>query len=106
MRAAAEIEAGIARFRSAYPSTLRFDYALGRGASKAPFRVAAMWRDERFTYIRADPEEAPALYEERDGKPSLVPYDFAEGLYVTRRPLADGWLRIGKRQLRFRRDAR
>ncbi len=90
-------------FRASYPSTLRFDYILEPGAASGPFRVAAMWRDERFTYVRADPEELPVLYERRDGKPSLVPYDFADGLYVTRRPLADGWLQIGKRRLRFRR---
>ena len=65
-----------------------------------------MWLDDRFTYIRADPEEAPALYEFRDGKPSMVPYDFYDGLYVTGRPLADGWLQIGKRKVRFRRAER
>ena len=102
-RAAAEIRAGIERFRSEYPATLRFDYGLEREAGDAPFHVRAMWRDDRFTYIRADPEEAAALYERRDGKPSLVPYDFSDGLYVTRRPLADGWLQIGKRKLRFHR---
>ncbi len=101
-----ESEARVEQFRSAYPRSLRFEYELGRGASAAPFRVVAMWRDDRFTYIRADPEEAPALYESRDGKPSMVPYDFADGLYVTRRLLGDGWLQIGKRKLRFRRASR
>ena len=105
-RALREIESETERFRSAYPATLRFDYVLEPRAASEPFRVAAMWRDDRFTYIRADPEEAAALYEQRDGKPSLVPYDFADGLYVTRRPLADGWLQIGKRKLRFRRIRR
>ncbi len=93
------------QFRASYPRSMRFDYRLETGASNVPFRVAAMWRDDRFTYIRADPEEAAALYEARDGKPSMVPYDFAEGLYVTRRPIADGWLQIGKRRLRFWRIA-
>ncbi len=102
-RADREIASGIERFRSEYPGSLRFDYSLERTARAAPFKVRAMWRDERFTYIRADPEEVPVLYEQRDGKPSLVPYDFADGLYVTRRILADGWLQIGKRKLRFRR---
>ena len=102
-RAEREIEEGVAAFRAAYPATLRFDYELDERAATAPFGVRAMWRDDRFTYIAADPEEAPALYESRDGKPSLVPYDFADGLYVTRRPLGDGWLQIGKRRLRFRR---
>lgn len=94
------------RFRAEYPRTMRFDYVVDRRYGDDPFKVVAMWRDDRFTYIRAQPEEAPALYEERDGQPSLVPYDFADGLYVTRRPLADGWLQIGKRRLRFRRIRR
>ena len=105
-RARAQAEERIEQYRAAYPGTLRFDYKLDRRAAEAPFKVRAIWRDERFTYIRADPEEAPALYESRDGKPSLVPYDFADGLYVTRRPLSDGWLQIGKRKLLFRRAAK
>ena len=103
-RAHADVADRTAAFRAAYPSKLRFDYVLDSGAGKAPFRVEAMWRDDRFTYIRAEPEETPALYESRDGRPSLVPYDFGEGLYVTRRLLGDGWLQIGKRKLRFQRE--
>lgn len=105
-RARRVIEAERERFRAEYPLTLRFDYRLGRRPLRDPFQVRAIWRDDRFTYIRADPEEAPALYEERDGKPSLVPYDFENGLYVTKRILGDGWLQIGKRQLRFSRVRR
>ncbi len=109
-RAAAEAvraaERQVEEFRAAYPRRLRFAYELDGAAREAPFRVAAMWLDDRFTYIRADPEEAPALYESRDGKPSMVPYDFYDGLYVTRRPMADGWLQIGKRKARFRRSER
>ena len=105
-RARRETETGIEAFRVAYPRTLRFDYELDRGAAAGPFGVRAMWRDDRFTYIRADPEEVPALYESRDGQPSMVPYEFEDGLYVTRRPLADGWLQIGRRKLRFRRAGR
>ena len=102
-RIASDVASGIESFRAAYPGTLRFDYSLDSRASEAPFRVRAMWRDDRFTYIRAAPEEVPALYESRDGKPSMVPYDFVDGLYVTRRLLGHGWLQIGKRRLRFRR---
>ncbi|MYC65104.1 MAG: hypothetical protein F4X12_02085 [Acidobacteriia bacterium] len=105
-RARHDAEQRVEAFRAAYPRSLRFEYELDREAQEAPFRVAAMWLDDRFTYIRADPEEAPALYESRDGKPSMVPYDFYDGLYVTRRPLADGWLQIGKRKVRFRRAER
>lgn len=102
-RARSEADQSVEAFRSSYPGSLRFDYELGRGAAAAPFRVRAMWRDDRFTYLRADPDEVAALYESRDGEPSLVPYEFSDGLYVTRRPLADGWLQIGKRKLVFRR---
>lgn len=101
-----DAEQRVEAFRAAYPRSLRFEYELDREALQAPFRVAAMWLDDRFTYIRAGPEEAPALYESRDGRPSMVPYDFYDGLYVTRRPLADGWLQIGKRKVRFRRAER
>ena len=97
-----QVAADRAAFRAEYPARLRFAYELERHAAARPFRVRAMWRDDRFTYIAADPEEAPALYESRDGAPSLAPYDFADGLYVARRPLGDGWLQIGKRKLRFR----
>ena len=102
-RAERQIEDGVAAFRVAYPATLRFDYEFDGRAAAVPFGVRAMWRDDRFTYIRAAPEESPALYESRDGKPSMVPYDYADGLYVTRRLLGDGWLQIGKRRLGFRR---
>lgn len=102
-KAKEQIEADRERFRSSYPSTLRFDYRFGRQRGRDPFHVEAIWRDDRFTYIRADPEEVPALYEERDGKPSLVPYEFSDGLYVTRRLLGDGWLQIGERRLTFQR---
>ena len=104
--AAAEIEA----FRASYPTRLAFEYRLDRDAAKRPFLVEAMWHDGTFTYIRSRAQEAPALYELRDGEPSLVPFDLGEdGLYVARRVLADGWLRIGDERLRWRfepRDAR
>ena len=102
-RAERQVEDRVAAFRVAYPATLRFDYEFDGRPAAAPFGVRAMWRDDRFTYIKAAPEESPALYESRDGKPSMVPYDYAGGLYVTGRPLGDGWLQIGKRKLSFRR---
>ena len=98
-RAAAEIEA----FRAVYPERLRFEYRLDRGASERPFRVEAMWHDGEFTYLRSRAQESPALYELRDGEPSLVAFDLTEdGLYVARRVLGDGWLQIGEERLRWR----
>lgn len=102
-RAEAEIEA----FRASYPARLAFEYRLGRRTSERPFRVEAMWHDGRFTYIRSRAQESPALYEMKDGKPSLVAYDLTEdGLYVARRVLGDGWLQIGDRRAGWRFEPR
>ena len=98
-RAAAEVEA----FRASYPKRLRFEYRLDRDASERPFRIEAMWHDGEFTYLRSRAQESPALYEVRDGEPSLVAFDLTEdGLYVARRVLGDGWLQIGEERLRWR----
>ena len=96
-------EAEIEAFRAAYPERLRFEYRLDRDASERPFRVEAMWHDGEFTYLRSRAQESPALYELRDGEPSLVAFDLTEnGLYVARRVLGDGWLQIGDKRLRWR----
>jgi len=102
-RAAAEVEA----FRASYPERLRFEYRLDRDASERPFRIEAMWHDGEFTYLRSRAQEAPALYELRDGEPSLVAFDLTEdGLYVARRVLGDGWLQIGGERAGWRFEPR
>ena len=64
-----------------------------------------MWHDGQFTYLRSSAQESPAIYELKDGKPSLVAYDLTpEGLYIARHVLGDGWLRIGKQRARWRFD--
>ena len=108
VRAAADAE--IEAFRASYPTRLRFEYRLDRDASRRPFLVEAMWHDGQFTYLRSHAQEAPALYELKDGEPSLVAFDLGEdGLYVARRVLGDGWLQIGDERTGWRfepRDAR
>ena len=102
-RAEADIEA----FRAEYPGRLRFEYRLDSDAAKRPFLVEAMWHDGRFTYIRSRAQESPALYELRDGDPSLVAFDLSQdGLYVARHVLDDGWLQIGDKRLRWRFEPR
>ncbi|MXW55228.1 MAG: hypothetical protein F4X22_13145 [Gemmatimonadales bacterium] len=102
-RARAAAEAEIEAFRASYPERLRFEYRLDRDAEKRPFLVEAMWHDGRFTYLRSRAQEAPALYELRDGEPALVAFDLTEdGLYVARHVLGDGWLQIGEERLRWR----
>ncbi len=102
-RARQEAEAAVAEqveaFRSSYPGMMRFEYRLDGKALRDPFSVVAMWNDGRHTYLRSTAPESPAIYEARDGKPSLVEYELSEdGLYVAQRVLRDGWLQIGKQR--------
>ncbi len=60
------------QFRSEYALQIRFDYDFPK--NKRPFDVQAIWQDGRFTYIRSSAAEKPALYERKDGKPSLVSF--------------------------------
>ena len=97
--AASEAEA----FRAEYPTRLKFSYRLEDKAFQWPFLVEGMWHDGRFTYLRSNAQESPALYEEKDGQPALVAYDLGEdGLYIARHVLGDGWLQIGKQRVRWR----
>ena len=90
-------------FRSAYPRRIQFPYSLDSDARGWPFLVEAMWHDGQFTYLRSHADESPALYEERDGDPSLIAYDLTEnGLYIVRRIIGDGWLQLGKNRVRWR----
>lgn len=96
--AAQEAEA----FRTQYPKSLTFDYMFE--ARRAPFDVVAIYHDDKFTYIKASPQEVPALYEMKDGKASLVNYSFDSGLYTVQKVLEGGWLAIGKAKLNFTRE--
>lgn len=92
------------QFRASYPAKLQFDYSFDRKvAARAPFHVAAVYRDDKFTYIRANPQEVPALYEVKDGKPSLINYSFSNGLYTVPKILDAGYLAIGKEKMTFQR---
>jgi type IV secretion system protein VirB9 len=94
------------QFRARYPAQLKFDYSFDqKAAAKAPFNVAAIYRDDKFTYIRANPQEVPALYEVKEGKPSLINYSFANGLYTVPKLLDAGYLAIGKQKMSFERIA-
>jgi len=104
-QAESEAAEAVNRFRADYPGRLSFAYQLDKKARQWPFLVDAMWHDGQFTYLRSRAQEAPAIYELKDGKPSLVAYDLTpEGLYIARHVLGDGWLRIGKKRARWRFD--
>ena len=94
----AAIDNGISRF----VSNVRFPYRFEAG--KKPFFVRAMYRDDKFTYVQARPEESPTLYEIKDGKPNLVNFDYKNGVYVVDKILDRGYLVIGKQKLGFLRE--
>lgn len=101
------IEAGaadeVSRFRSSYPTKLRFDYTLDPRAAKEPFRVSAIYHDEAFTYIQCAATEKPALYEVKDGKPNLISFQAENGVYIASKIIDSGYLAVGKKKLRFTR---
>jgi len=94
----------IAAYREGYPSKLQFPYAPIK--YEKPFLVRAIWTDGQFTFIRTDATELPALYEMKDGSPSLVGFDVHGGTYVVPKVLDSGYLALGKERLSFSRQAR
>lgn len=97
--AQAAIERETGQFRAQYPASLKFPYRVE--SAKRPFNVSAMYTDGKFTYIQAHPEEPPALYELKDGKPNLLQFEFSNGTYVAAKVLGSGYLAIGKKKLSF-----
>jgi len=88
-------------FKASYPSTLHFDYTWDQKKGSA-LGIEQIWRDDKFTYLRGKFQETPALYELKDGKGSLINYDFANGLYTIPKSVAQGYLSIGKQRVDFR----
>jgi type IV secretory pathway VirB9-like protein len=87
--------------RADYPSRLRFDYTFER--NKKPFSISEVWHDGSSTFIRSTARELPALYEEKDGEPSIVNYQVQDGgTYVIHKVLERGYLMLGKEKLAFR----
>ena len=86
-----------------YPAALKFDYRFKK--NEPPFLVSAIYHDDKFTYIKADAQETPAVYEVKEGKPSLVQFDFKDGVYTLPKILTEGYLSIGKKRLTFDQEA-
>ena len=95
------IDRETSQFRTQYPGSLRFPYRFEAG--KKPFNLTAMYHDGKFTYIQAHPDEPPALYELKDGKPDLIQFEFRNGVYVAAKVLDSGYFAIGKQKLAFTR---
>ena len=91
-------------YRSQYPGSLHFDYTWDEKKGKE-LGLQQIWRDDKFTYLRGQFQETPALYEVKEKKPSLINFDFANGLYTVPKELDSGYLAIGKQRVDFHRNA-
>jgi len=89
-------------YQSQYPGTLHFDYTWDSSKGKM-LGLQQIWRDDKFTYLRGQFQETPALYELKDKKPSLINFDFSNGLYTVPKELDNGYLAIGKQKVEFHR---
>jgi type IV secretory pathway VirB9-like protein len=86
-------------FAAAYPTQLAFDYSFQK--NKKPFYVAAIWHDDKATYIRARAKDKPTLYQLVDGQPTLIEYQLRGDVYVVPKVLDAGQLKIGTKSLTF-----
>lgn len=88
-------------------TTIQHDYKYA-DAAKDPFNVTAIYHDDRFTYIEATLHGTLAVYELNDGKPVLIQHnlDRKTGRYTIPKVLEDGYLLVGKSELRFHREAK
>ena len=86
-------------FRREYPGRLEFAY--GTPKYERPFFVRSIWHDGEFTYIKAEARELPALYEVKDGQPSLVNFQVQDGTYIVPKVLDRGYLALGNQRFSF-----
>lgn len=101
--AQAQFAAQIDTFRSSYATKLQFDYPVDSKAAREPFLVSAIYHDDAFTYIKCAAREKPALYEIKDGKPSLISFQIENGVYIVPKVVDAGYLAVGKKKLPFAR---
>ncbi len=103
---AAEIKAAETKaesYRSQYPGSLHFDFTWDAKKGKE-LGLQQIWHDDKFTYLRGQFQETPALYEMKDGKGSLINFDYSNGLYTVPKQLDNGYLAIGKKRVDFHRS--
>ena len=90
-------------YRSQYPGSLHFDFTWDAKKGKE-LGLQQIWHDDKFTYLRGQFQETPALYELKDGKGSLINFDYNAGLYTVPKQLENGYLAIGKKRVDFHRS--
>ena len=90
-------------FRTEYPlHALKFDYKFKK--DQKPFRISAIYHDDRLTYIHSAATEKPSFYEIKDGQPTLVNYTLQDGVYVIDHIVDKGYLALGKHKAAFERQ--
>src|SRR5437867_8110188 len=94
-----ETEEAMSTYKRQYPAGLQF--AFGTPKYEKPFYVRSIWHDGQFTYIKSDARELPALYELKDGQPSLVNFQVQNGTFVVPKVLERGYLALGKDRFAF-----
>jgi type IV secretion system protein VirB9 len=99
--ARASSEQQVREFRENYPGRLQFDYHYDQKAARPPFSLAAMYHDDKFTYIRCNAQEKPTIYELKDGKPILINFQLNHGMYVIPKIVDHGYVAIGKQKVAF-----
>ena len=95
----------ISQYREQYAGKLQFDYTYNAKAARAPFSVSAIYHDDKFTFIKCAAQEKPTIYEVKDGKPNLINFDLANGVYVIPKIVDQGYLALGNKKLSFERAA-
>ena len=95
-KAQEKADAAIAEYQAQYPKKLFFGYEWDQSkAEKMGFEMA--WSDDKFTYFRSS--KVLALYEiNEDGKPSLIQYSYANGIYTVPKLIYDGYFAIGTKK--------
>src|SRR5688500_8411848 len=97
--ATARTTEAVSTFRREYPGRLAFAY--GTPKYERPFFVRSIWHDGEFTYIKSDARELPALYEVKDGQPSLVNFQVQDGTYMVPKVLERGYLALANERFSF-----
>jgi type IV secretion system protein VirB9 len=93
-------EQAVTTLKTAYPTTLKFPFQPIRYTR--PFYISSAWQDDRFTYFRTDARELPALYELKDGQPSVINFTVPkQGLYVIPKLVDSGYFQLGKLKMAF-----
>ena len=90
-------------YRSQHPGSLHFDFTWDEKKGKE-LGLQQIWHDDKFTYLRGQFQETPVLYETKDGKGSLINFDYNAGLYTVPKELDNGYLAIGKKRVDFHRS--